>query len=161
VISMDAEKIIESLNAKFPDAISETKVESDIRISAYSEAEQIVEVCEYLKEELQFGHLCAETATDQIQKNEIEIVYLIGSYDHPVVLTLKAKLSRESPEIESVVPLYWNANWYERETYELFGVQYKNHPDLRNLVLPDELLGDWPLRKDYEGFPNTTAKNLV
>lgn len=158
---MDAEMIIESLNTKFPDVISETKIESDIRISAYSEAEQIVEVCKYLKEELQFGHLCAETAIDQIQKNEIEVIYLIGSYDHPVVLTLKVKLPRSNPEIESVVPVYWNANWYERETYELFGVQYRNHPDLRNLVLPDELLGDWPLRKDYEGFPNRTAKNLV
>ncbi|MDK2892141.1 F420H2 dehydrogenase subunit FpoC [Methanohalophilus sp.] len=158
---MDAEQIIKSLTTKFPDVISDAKVDSDIRISAYSEAEKIVEVCKYLKEELQFGHLSAVTAIDQIQKNEIDVVYLIASYDHPVVLKLKARLPRDNPEIESIVPVYWNANWYERETYELFGVQFKNHPDLRNLVLPDELLGDWPLRKDYKGFPNRTAKNLV
>jgi NADH-quinone oxidoreductase subunit C len=158
---MDAEKIIESLNSRFQDVISESKVESDIRISAYAEATGIVDVCKYLKEELQFGHLCMETAIDLLQKNEMDVIYIIGSYDHPVVLTLKVKLLRDNPQIESVTSVYWNANWYERETYELFGVQYKNHPNLINLVLPEELLGDWPLRKDYEGFPNRTAKNLV
>jgi NADH-quinone oxidoreductase subunit C len=70
-------------------------------------------------------------------------------------------LPRDNPEVESVVPVYWNANWYERETSELFGVKYLNHPDLRPLVLPQELLGEWPLRKDYKGFPNKTARNLV
>ena len=158
---MDANQIISSLNSKFPSAISETKIESDIRVSANAKADQIVEICQYLKDDLQFGHLCAECGVDYIQRNEIEVVYLIGSYDHPVVLNLKVKIPRDNPEIESVVPVYWNANWYERETYELFGVQYKNHPDLRPLVLPEELVGDWPLRKDYEGFPNKTAKNLV
>jgi NADH-quinone oxidoreductase subunit C len=158
---MNAQQIIESLTSRFPDDVSEARVESDIRISAFAEADQIVGICQYLKEDLQFGHLCAETAVDRIAENKIEVVYLIGSYDHPVILTLKVKLPRDNPEIDSLVPVYWNANWYEREVYELFGVQYKNHPDLRNLVLPDELLGDWPLRKDYEGFPNRTAKNLV
>ncbi|APH39906.1 F420H2 dehydrogenase subunit FpoC [Methanohalophilus halophilus] len=158
---MDAEKIIDSLTSKFPEAISDTNIESERRISAYADADNIVDVCQYLKDELQFGHLSSETAVDLIQKNEIDVVYHIGSYDHPVVLTLKAKLPRDNPQIESVVPVYWNANWYERETYELFGVQYTNHPDLRNLVLPDELLGEWPLRKDYKGFPQNTAKNLV
>jgi NADH:ubiquinone oxidoreductase subunit C len=89
------------------------------------------------------------------------VVYHIASYDHPVVLMLKAKLPRENPEIESIVPVYWNANWYERETYELFGILFKNHPNLKPLVLPEDMLGEWPLRKDYEGFPNKTARNLV
>jgi NADH-quinone oxidoreductase subunit C len=71
------------------------------------------------------------------------------------------KLPRDDPEIESIVSIYWNANWYERETYELYGIMYKNHPDLKPLLLIDEMLGDWPLRKDYEGFPNKTSKNLV
>ncbi|RQD91521.1 NADH-quinone oxidoreductase subunit C, partial [Methanosalsum natronophilum] len=92
---------------------------------------------------------------------ELENVYHIASYIHPVVLTLKAILPRDNPEIESIVEVYWNANWYERENYELFGVKYINHPDLRHLVLPEEMLGEWPLRKDYEGFPQNTAKNLV
>ncbi len=158
---MDANTIIDSLSGQFPDDIYDTDVESGIRILAKVKPENVVEVCRYLKEDLSFDHLGCEFGVDYPDRNEIEVVYLISSYDHPVVLTLKAILPRDNPEIESVVPVYWNANWYERETYELFGVKYINHPDLRQLVLPEEMLGEWPLRKDYKGFPNKTAKNLV
>lgn len=158
---MDANTMIDSLSTQFPDDIYDTKVESKIRIFAKVKPENVRDVCKYLKENLSFGHLCCEFGVDFPGRNEIEVVYVIGSYDHSVVLTLKALLPRDNPEIESVVSVYWNANWYERETYELFGVKYLNHPDLRPLVLPDDMLGEWPLRKDYKGFPNKTAKNLV
>ena len=158
---MDANTMIDSLSTQFPDAIYDTKVESKIRIIAKVKPEIITDVCKYLKENLSFGHLCCEFGVDYPGRNEIEVVYVIGSYDHSVVLTLKAILPRDNPEIESVVTVFWNANWYERETYELFGVKYLNHPDLKPLVLPEDMLGEWPLRKDYKGFPNKTAKNLV
>jgi NADH-quinone oxidoreductase subunit C len=153
--------MIDSLSTQFPDAIYDTKVESKIRIIAKVKPEIIKDVCKYLQENLSFGHLCCEFGVDYPGRNEIEVVYVMGSYDHSVVLTLKAILPRDNPEIESVVPVFWNANWYERETYELFGVKYLNHPDLKPLVLPEDMLGEWPLRKDYKGFPNKTAKNLV
>ncbi len=158
---MDARTIIESLTSEFPEAISESEVESEIRVRAYVAAGKAKETCQYLKDSLQFDHLCSVCGVDYPKRGEIEVVYHIASYEHPVVLTLKAKLPRDSPEIESVVPVYWNANWYERETYELYGVMFKNHPNLKPLVLPEEMLGEWPLRKDYKGFPNTTARNLV
>lgn len=158
---MDARIIIESLTGKFPEAISEAGIESPIRIQAYVDKEKTKEICQYLKDSLQFDHLCSVCGVDYPQRNELESVYHIASYDHPVVLTLKAKLPRDAPEIESIVPVYWNANWYERETYELYGIVYKNHPNLKPLLLPEEMLGEWPLRKDYEGFPNKTARNLV
>ncbi len=159
---MDARTIIESLTGKFPEAISEAGIESPIRIRAYVDKDKAKEVCEYLKGSLQFDHLCSVSGVDYPQRDELEAVYHIASYDHPpVVLMLKARLPRDSPEIESVVSVYWNANWYERETYELYGIFFKDHPELKPLVLPDDMLGEWPLRKDYEGFPNRTARNLV
>jgi NADH-quinone oxidoreductase subunit C len=158
---MDANSIISSLTGKFPEDIYDSDIESDIRVVAKVKPENVVEVCRYLKEDLSFGHLCCEFGVDYPDRNEIEVIYVIGSYEHPVVLTMKALLSRDNPEVESVVPVYWNANWYERETYELFGVNYLNHPDLKPLVLPKEMLGEWPLRKDYSGFPNKSARNLV
>ncbi|MDW7731926.1 MAG: F420H2 dehydrogenase subunit FpoC [Methanolobus sp.] len=158
---MDANSIIASLTGKFPEDIYDAAIESDIRTIAKVKPENVVDVCRYLKEDLSFGHLCCEFGVDYPGRNEIEVIYVIGSYEHPVILTMKALLPRDNPEIESVVPVYWNANWYERETYELFGVKYLNHPNLKPLVLPQEMLGEWPLRKDYKGFPNKTAKNLV
>ncbi len=158
---MDANTMIDSLSTQFPDAVYDTKVGSNIRIFAKVKPESVKDVCTYLKKNLSFGHLCCEFGVDYPGRNEIEVVYVIGSYEHSVILTLKAILPRDNTEIESVVDVYWNANWYERETYELFGVKYLNHPDLKPLVLPEDMLGEWPLRKDYKGFPNKTAKNLV
>lgn len=158
---MDGTKIIEALAKEFPEAISEAKVESPIRVRAYADRNKIKEICQYLKSSLQFGHLSSVSGVDYPKRNEMEVVYHIASYEHPVVLMLKARLPREAPEIESVVEVYWNANWYERETYELYGIIFRDHPNLKPLLLPDEMLGEWPLRKDYEGFPNKTAKNLV
>lgn len=158
---MDTREFIESLTRAFPEAISGAEVDSEIRARAYVDKGRVKEVCEYLKDSLQFDHLCSVCGVDYIKRNTLEVVYHIASYNHPVVLTLKASLPRDNPVIESVVSVYWNANWYERETYELFGIVFKNHPDLRPLVLPEDMLGEWPLRKDYEGFPNKAAKNLV
>ena len=132
---MDARTIIESLTGKFPEAISEAGIESPIRIRAYVDKDKAKEVCEYLKGSLQFDHLCSVSGVDYPQRDELEAVYHIASYDHPVVLMLKARLPRDSPEIESVVSVYWNANWYERETYELYGIFFKDHPELKPLVL--------------------------
>ena len=158
---MDAISIIASLTDKFPEDVYDADIESGIRIVAKVKPENVLDVCRYLKEDLSFGHLCCEFAVDYPNRYEIEVIYTIGSYEHPVVLNMKTILPRENPEIESVVSVYWNANWYERETYELFGVKYLNHPDLKHLLLPKEMLGEWPLRKDYKGFPNRAAKNLV
>ncbi len=158
---MDAKTIIDSISNEFSDSISNTLIESEIRVSAYVSSPDVVEVCRYLKESLGFDHLSCESVVDYIKRDEFEVVYHIASYDHPVVLTLKAILPRDNPVIDSIVDVYWNANWYERENYELYGVSYTNHPYLKVLVLPEEMLGEWPLRKDYEGFPQKTAKNLV
>jgi F420H2 dehydrogenase subunit C len=158
---MDVTVIIMSLTDTFPEAISEAAIESEIRASAYVDREKAKEVYQYLKDSLQFDHLWSVCGVDYIKRNEFEVVYHIASYEHPVVLMLKARLPRENPDIESIVSVYWNANWYERETYELFGILFKNHPNLKPLLLPEDMLGEWPLRKDYEGFPNKTARNLV
>lgn len=158
---MDVAEILKSLTDAFPEAISEATAESEIRARSYVDKDKVKKVCQYLKDSLQFDHLCSVCGVDYIKRNELEVVYHIASYNHPVVLTLKARLPRENPEIESIVSVYWNANWYERETYELFGILFKNHPNLKSLVLPEDMLGEWPLRKDYEGFPNKTARNLV
>ena len=100
------------------------------------------------KPELNFDYLFCETCVDW--KTHLTIVYHLDStqYRHQVVV--KVKLDRTKPEIETVSHIWRTAEFHEREVYELFGVNFLNHPDLRLLILPEGWEGKNPLRKDFE-----------
>ena len=99
------------------------------------------------KESLYFDYLFCLTCVDW--KMHLTMVYHLTSTRHRHTIVVKAKLDRANPVIESACALWKTAEFHEREVFELFGVQFLNHPDLRNLILPDEWEG-YPLRKDYE-----------
>ncbi len=117
---MDAKAMIDSLSSQFTGVIYDAQVESDIRILAKVKPESVKDICQYLKEKLSFGHLCCEFGIDHPERNEIEVVYVIGSYEHPVVLTLKAILPRDDPEVESVVPVYWECQLVRKRNLRTF-----------------------------------------
>ncbi len=77
------------------------------------------------------------------------MVYHLTSTTHRNTIVVKTKLDRENPEIETVSDIWRTADFHEREAYDLFGVRFLNHPDLRRLFLTDEWVG-YPLRKDYD-----------
>jgi NADH:ubiquinone oxidoreductase subunit C len=78
------------------------------------------------------------------------MVYHLESTQYRHIIVVKSKLDRNNAEIESVSQIWRTAEFHEREVYELFGVNFLNHPDLRLLILPDGWEGKYPLRKDYE-----------
>jgi NADH-quinone oxidoreductase subunit C len=82
-------------------------------------------------------------------KTHFTMVYHLRSTIYHHTLVIKAKLDRANPEIASVSKLWFTAEFHEREVYDLFGVHFQNHPDLRRLLLTDDWEG-YPLRKDYE-----------
>jgi NADH-quinone oxidoreductase subunit C len=96
---------------------------------------------------LLFDYLFCLTCVDW--KTHLTMVYHMSSTKHNHTLVVKVKLDREKPEIDTVCDLWRTAEFHEREVYELFGVIFLNHPDLRKLILPDDWVG-FPLRKDYE-----------
>ena len=100
------------------------------------------------KSELNFDYLFCQTCVDW--KTHLTMVYHLEStrYRHQVVV--KIQLDRNKPEIETVSHIWRTAEFHEREIYELFGVNFLNHPDLRILILPDGWEGKNPLRKDFE-----------
>jgi len=99
------------------------------------------------QEEFYFDYLFCLTCVDW--KTHLTMVYHLSSTKHRHNLVIKSKLDRNNPDIASVQPIWKTAEFHEREVFELFGVKFLNHPDLRNLILPDEWQG-FPLRKDYE-----------
>jgi len=94
-----------------------------------------------------FDYLFCLTCVDW--KTHLTMVYHMTSTQHRHHLVVKIQLDRTTPEIETVCHIWRTAEFHEREVFELFGVTFLNHPDLRNLILPDVWDG-YPLRKDYE-----------
>jgi len=78
-----------------------------------------------------------------------ELVYEVTSYEHRLFARIKTRVPRDEPVVPTVTDVWWNADWYERENYDLLGIEAEGHPDLRRLLLEDEFKGH-PLRKDYE-----------
>ena len=98
---------------------------------------------------LGFEQLTTVTAVDRYPSEpRFEIVYHLHSFSKKQRLRIKARISGESPEIESACSVYGSANWYEREVFDFYGVKFLNHPDPRRIMMPDDWEG-YPLRKDY------------
>lgn len=111
--------------------------------------EKIVAVCQKLLSDLGFNRLSGLTVIDRYpMEPRFEVLYLLHSIKRNERLKLKVALAGENPEVESVVGVWSGANWYEREAFDLFGVKFLNHPDLRRIMMPDNWVGH-PLRRDY------------
>jgi NADH-quinone oxidoreductase subunit C len=98
---------------------------------------------------LAFDLLLDHTAIDWIAENRFELVYVLYSTVHGHYLMLTTSVPREKPVVPTLSAVWPIAHWQEREVYDLMGVQYDDHPDLRRLFLEDEWQGH-PLRKDYK-----------
>jgi NADH-quinone oxidoreductase subunit C len=112
---------------------------------------QIEAVAEHLRVDpaLAFDYLECITGVDYPDDKKIVVVYHVFSYTHKHRVVLKAFLDREDPVIPTLVNVWSVANWQERECFDLLGVLFEGHPDLRRLLMPDDWEGH-PLRKDFE-----------
>ena len=112
---------------------------------------EIERACEYLKTTpgLSFDYLECITGVDYPDLQKIVVVYHVYSYTQKHRIVLKVFLDRGDPAMPSVVNVWSTANWQERECFDLLGVLFEGHPDLRRLLLPDDWEGH-PLRKDFE-----------
>ena len=146
---MDAKDIYAALEKQFPSKVNEFKgevLEPYLSVDGAS----IVEVCRYLRDSagLNFAILSDLTALDWPKEEKIQVVYHLFSYSHNHQIVLKVDLSRANPKIATVEGVWKVANWFEREVYDLFGVIFEGHSDLRRIMLPEDWVG-YPLRKDY------------
>lgn len=143
---MDFEAIFSRLQGRWPTCAAPA-VQAGERFVVVP-AEQVFEVLKFLKEdpELGFDSLMALAAVDT--GSELWVVYPLHSLKHLHRLLVKVVLPREQPEVESAVKLWSAADFFEREAYDLYGIVFKNHPDLRRLLNPPDWEG-WPMRKDY------------
>jgi len=112
--------------------------------------DQIIDFCKVLRDEENFEMLIDETAVDfwPQEKPRFHVVYQFRSISRNEILSARAPLDGNEPEIASLTSVYPNADWYERELWDLMGIRFGGHPDLRRILMPHDWVGH-PLRKDY------------
>ncbi len=110
---------------------------------------RLVDLCRFLKDQRQFTRLVAVTCIDRYPvEPRFEVVYLLHSIPNNDRLRLKVTVKSADPVLPSVCGVWSGANWYEREVYDMFGLRFEGHPDLRRILMPDYWEGH-PLRKDF------------
>lgn len=152
------ELISQKLNENFPDAefiFSEYKGEFCVKLNK----KFINPVCKFLKESSDLEFLLCEdiTAVDWAKrKQRFTVVYHIFSLKHNFRLVLKADVDENDCAIDTVSSVWKTSNWQERETYDMYGIKFNNHPDMRRIYLPEEFEYH-PLRKDFPlmGIPGS------
>ncbi|MDO8461275.1 MAG: NADH-quinone oxidoreductase subunit C [Deltaproteobacteria bacterium] len=141
---------LELVVAKLPAAAGEVAGDSHIIVPA----DKLIEICRLLKVSDLFFFDCLSNLTAVDWKDRLEVVYHLFSYRHRQHLELKVKLPVDNPTVlhptvPTVESIWKVANWLEREVFDLFGIIFEGHSDLRRIMLPDDWVG-YPLRKDYK-----------
>lgn len=142
--------VLTRLHERFPDDVRSVHAwRGDL--TAEVTAARIVDVCRFLRDdaELAFDFLSDLTAVDYLGSiPRFEVVYHLKSLTRGHRLRIKTRVSEDAPHLPSVVPVWRGADWLERETWDLYGIRFDGHPDLRRIYLYEEFEGH-PLRKDY------------
>lgn len=115
-------------------------------------AEQLLDVARVLRDSLGFEMMTCVSGVDMV--DHLESIYHFRSLRNNWLLQIRVKVPNENPRVPSLVSVYPSANWLERETYDLFGIIFEGHPDLRRILLDDDFFG-YPLRKSFRATPHT------
>ncbi len=151
---MDPEQIAKMIEEKFPgDVLGESQWAG--QVSVLLQKDRIADICRFLRDEpsIKMDHLADLTAVDYSAYPgdtgpRFEVVYNLISTGYRHRIRLKARLPEDNPRIDTVSGVWNTANWHERETFDLMGILFNGHPDLRRILMPEDWEGH-PLRKEY------------
>ncbi len=146
---MEAQSIYQLLTEKFPLKIYELKEKATQPACIRVSPEAVAEISSYLQKdpELAFDSLMCLSAVDY--PGNFTVVYHLFSTKHLHKIAIRVKLPREDPRVPTVEGIWPAANWHEREAYDLMGITFDHHSDLRRILLPEDWEGH-TLRKDYQ-----------
>ena len=143
--------VIDALVKRFPGAVLGTATGPGGDEICFVEKGLLLHVCRYLKEEpaMAFNVAPYITAVDYLgQTPRFEVVYNLLSTVHAHRVRLRVKVTEDDPVVDSLCEVWRGADWFERYCYDMYGIRFTGHPDMRRLLMYDEFVGH-PLRKDY------------
>jgi NADH-quinone oxidoreductase subunit C len=145
--ALNQEQTLKALDAQFPDAIVEAN-QTLGETTLIVQPDALTAMCAALKADFGFNRLSSVTAVDWWPvEPRFEVVYHLHNLRTQQRLRIKLRVA-EGDLVESVTPIWKTANWYEREVFDLFGIGFRNHPNLERIMMPADWEGH-PLRKDY------------
>lgn len=146
-----AKLLFSQIITEFPDVKAEYLRERRLKITV--SPDQIVDLAKFVKEELGFDYLSSVSGTDWIAKKYFEIIYFVETATRKgfedFVIMISERISRESPSVPSLIQVWPAAEYHERETREMLGINFEGHPNLKKLLLPEDWNDLPPLRKDF------------
>ncbi len=146
------EELIETVKGKFPNDIKESRIIRRARPEIVVAPEKIREIATFLRDQMGFDHANGVSGVDYNREARFEIVYHISSNGNKemrdLVLALKESTPRNAPRVPSLITVWPGVDNYERETFEMYSIQFEGHPRLEKLFLVDNWDGPPPLRKD-------------
>jgi NADH-quinone oxidoreductase subunit C len=150
------EDLVNKLKVRFPEAIKGSKIEGTHRITITFDKDKLLDIARFMRDELGFDHIKGIAGVDEPTRKKIKVLYFTGSLStrevEDLIVVLEAELDRGNPAIASAVSVWPSVHFHERETFEMFGVKFEGHPDLRKLLTLDNWEGPPPMLKDIK-FP--------
>ncbi|MCP8322585.1 MAG: NADH-quinone oxidoreductase subunit C [Candidatus Methylarchaceae archaeon HK02M2] len=143
------DQVVENVKASFPNDVLDTEVQRKGRVSISVKRDKIYDLGIFLRDQLGFDHIASVSGVDYINEKEIEVIYHVWSIDKKILIGLRTRIPRDNPVLKSLIGVWEGALYFERETWEMFGIKFEGHPNLSILLLPEDWDGIPPLRKDF------------
>jgi len=146
-----AKELAERITSKFPDVKVDYMKEKRLKVTVTTSG--IGALAIFARDELGFDHISAVSGVDWIARSEFEVIYFVGSVSKPgyedFVVAIAERVPRDNPVVPSLVDVWIGADYQERETHEMSGINFRGHPNQGHLLLPEDWNDLPPLRKDY------------
>ena len=146
-----AKEFASRITSKFPEVKADWMKERRLKVTATLAT--MKDVCLFVRDELGFDHISTVSGVDWIAKNELEVVYFVNSVSKPgledFVIGVAERTPRDNPVVPTLIEVWPGAEFEERETHEMFGINFQGHPNQGHLLLPEDWNDLPPLRKDY------------
>lgn len=154
--STEVDDVVEALRSAFGDAIQDVEVYAGER-TVFVAKERLAEIGHYLKAEQGFTYMVDIIAIDRFtEDNRFEVAYNLVAIEKGKRVRLQVRLDENDLEVDTVTDIWRAANWYEREAFDMMGIRFKGHPDLRRMFLPEDF-EYYPQRKEFPllGIPGS------
>mgnify|MGYP000483426250 CR=1 FL=1 len=152
---MNVDKVVEEVKARLADVLLEAKVERKNYAHIKVKPEGLVRAAQLLKE-CGYSHPASVTGVDYPDRGEIEVIYHVESIEDKAIVALRTAVSRDNPSLPTLRDVWMGVHYHERETWEMLGVKFEGHPELKRFLLQEDWEeGVYPLRKEFKLKPES------